>query len=126
MKQKAIRITVALLVFWALVPVFTGGCPCAHAGEMPLPGLSLQAVPCHGCCPEIQTGCPSQAYEPAEPTGLLTSRQQARLPILTFKAIPVTGFLMQGPEEQAPPGAMAFGPSAASTPLYLTLQVFRI
>lgn len=43
-----------------IIPVVIGSyCPCAQAGSAET--LSLMRVPCHGCCPEMQTGTDCQA-----------------------------------------------------------------
>ena len=127
MKSKALRMMIALLLFWTMIPVLMGGCPCAHAGEKPIQGLLLQKVPCHGCCPEIQTGRDPQTFEPVEPMGFQCSRQQARLYFLSssVSSLEISPFL-DGPEAKAPPGVVAAGSTFASTPIYLALQVLRV
>ena len=116
MRHKILRTLSALLLFWALLPVLTGGCPCAQAALEPHQGLVLQKNPCHGCCPEITPGHKTQAFEQVEPAGFQLSARHARLDFSSSEFVPIEKSLFFFNRPEAPPGV----------PLYLSLEVFRI
>ncbi len=117
MKHRTLRILSAMLFLWALVPVFTGCCPCAMAASEPHSSLVLQRNPCHGCCPEIKTGHLTPNFERAEPAGFQLSGRYACFYETEDAFDSDSPLLRFSRDAKAPPG---------SVPVYLSLKTLRI
>lgn len=114
----------ALMLIMMMVPLCMGlTCPCASADESAVEAqAAIEAVPCHGCCPEIDPG-PQQLFD-QNPSVTLRAFFSKVLNVLKAPNPGMFQEIADNRRAHAPAGGepLVLSPQ----PRYLTLEVFRI